>query len=67
MAMRSLTSIPFRAAREVLIAMTSGIASPSAWRQAMTRTVTTRSITAESNPSAIVHATAVTTAAPRAT
>ncbi len=50
---RPRTSIPFRAASDVLIATTSGIASSSACGQAMTSTVTTRSIPVALNGSAI--------------
>jgi hypothetical protein len=62
MAMRSRTNMPFLAAIEVLIATTSGTASPGACGQAMTSTVTTSSTTGRPNPSATVQATVVTTA-----
>ena len=42
-ARRSRTRMPLRADRVVEIAITSGIARPSAWGQATTRVVTTRS------------------------
>jgi hypothetical protein len=52
-ASRSLTRIPDRAAAAVEIAMTSGIASPSAWGHEMTSTVTERSMASPTLPSAV--------------
>jgi len=60
--MRSRISILLLAAIDVLMATTSGTASPSACGQAITSTVTTRSTTGNPNPTAAVHATAVTVA-----
>ena len=60
----SVVSEPLRAAISVVIETTSGIASPSAWGHAMTRTVTTRATVCSSNPpSTIVHTIAVISAA----
>ena len=50
-ASRSLTKMPLRAAREVEIEITRGMASPRAWGQAITRTVTVRSIALLWSPS----------------
>ena len=49
-AIRSLTSSPFRAPSEVEIAMTSGIARPSACGQAMTSTVAVRTSAPSGSP-----------------
>ena len=49
-ASRSLTSRPFRAPSEVEIAITSGIARPSAWGQAMTSTVAVRTSAPSGSP-----------------
>ena len=65
-AKRSLTSRPFRAPSVVLMAMTSGIARPSAWGQAMTSTVAARMNASSGSPRA-VHTTRVRTPATRAT
>ncbi len=65
-ARRSRTRMPLLAPMAVEIATTSGMASPSAWGQAITSTVATRAITSTLKPTAIVQATAVTAAAPRA-
>ena len=51
-ARRSFTRMPARAATEVEMLMTRGIASPSAWGQAITRTVTVRTKAALRSPSA---------------
>ena len=50
-ASRSLTRIPARAAIAVEIAITSGMASPSACGQAITSTVTVRSTASSGSPS----------------
>ena len=50
-ASRSLTSTPDLAARSVEIAITSGIAKPSACGQAMTSTVTVRTTASSTLPS----------------
>jgi hypothetical protein len=65
-AILSRTRMPLFAAIEVLIATTRGTASPSAWGQAITSTVTTRSTTGSPKPTAAVHATAVIAATPSA-
>ena len=49
-ARRSLTRMPLRAESAVEIAITSGIASPSAWGHEMTRTVTVRVIASSMSP-----------------
>jgi hypothetical protein len=64
-ASRFSTSNPARAARSVEMAITSGIARPSACGQAMTRTVTVR-VTASPTPPSSVHAAKVNTPAMRA-
>ena len=50
-AMRSLTSRPLRAPSEVEMAITSGIARPRAWGQAMTSTVAVRTSAPSRSPS----------------
>ncbi len=52
-AMRSLIRMPFLALTAVEIAITSGMASPRAWGQAITSTVTVRSTASRGSPSAI--------------
>ena len=64
-AIRSFTRRPFWAPRLVLIAITSGIASPSAWGHAMTRTVVVRIIASSGLPIAS-HTASVTRPAPSA-
>ncbi len=64
---RSRTRSPLRAPSVVERATTRGTARPSACGQAMTSTVTTRSTVYEPGALAIIHAIAVTTAAPIAT
>ena len=49
-ASRSFTSSPLRAPSEVEIAMTSGMARPSAWGQAMTSTVAVRTSATSGSP-----------------
>ena len=51
-ASRSFTRMPARAATVVEIAITSGIARPSAWGQAITRTVIVRSRAWSGSPAA---------------
>ncbi len=65
-ASRSLTSSPLRAPRDVLIAMTNGIARPRACGQAMTRTVAVRTSAPSGSPSSH-HTTRVMAPAPSAT
>ena len=65
-ASRSLTRIPFFAATAVDSEMTSGIARPRAWGQAITNTVTVRTRASPMSPSA-AHATKVMIAAATAT
>ena len=55
--------MPLLAPRAVVMATTSGTASPSAWGQAMTSTVTTRVSTSTSQLVAMVQMTAVRMAA----
>ncbi len=55
MATRSRMSIPFLAANDVLMATTSGMASPNACGQEITNTVTARSMTEAPNVIANVH------------
>ena len=54
-ARRSLTSSPFRAPSEVEMAMTSGMARPRAWGQAMTRTVAVRTSAPSGSPRSHQH------------
>ena len=61
-ARRSVTRMPARAEIDVEMAITSGIASPSAWGQAITSTVTTATIPAAGSPTAL-HTIIATTAA----
>ena len=65
-ARRSLTRIPALAETAVDRAITNGMASPSAWGQAMTRTVTVRSTAPPTSPRAH-HTTKVTAPAVTAT
>jgi hypothetical protein len=65
-ARRSLMRIPARAVRALEIEMTSGMARPRAWGQAMTSTDTVRT-TASSLRPASDQAAKVTTPAPAAT
>ena len=66
-AVRSRTRMPLRAASVVVMATTSGTASPSAWGQAMTSTVTTRATVSALRPVATVQAIRVRAATARAT
>jgi hypothetical protein len=65
-ASRSVTRMPARADTAVASEITSGMASPSAWGQAMTSTVTVRTMASSTSPSAD-HTTNVTRPAAVAT
>jgi hypothetical protein len=63
---RSRTRKPLRAARVVEMEITRGMASPSAWGQAMTSTATTRRMTKPPGAPSATQTASVSRAAPMA-